>query len=111
MLPSESAAHNDALHRFRHIQPRAANGRVERHHPMIKEPAYQIIREMSRQIIQHQHDTQWRFWVARWMSQPGLPAFAVRALLFRRQFCPWVCFLALGENPRWLREEPQVQHL
>src|SRR5947209_10958515 len=98
MLTGECSADNDALHRLSHIQPGATNRRIERHHPMIEAPAHQVRREMSRQIIQDQYDTQRRFWIARWMPQPGLPAGAGRTLLFRRQFCSWVCLLDLGQH-------------
>src|SRR5439155_4730304 len=110
MLTRERSADNDALHRLRHIQPGATNGRIEGHHPMIEEPAYQIIREMSSQMIEDQHETQRRFWIAWWMPQPGLPACAGRALLFRRQFCSWVCFLDLGQYFGELLFEPGMEH-
>jgi len=73
MLPSQGSAHDDALHRLGHVEPRAAHGRVERHHPMIKEPEHQVIRQMPRQIIQHQHDAQGGFATARPIAQPRLP--------------------------------------
>ena len=56
MLSSESTWHNDTLYGLCHVEPRAPNGRVEGHHPMLEAPAHQIIRQMSRQIIQHQDD-------------------------------------------------------
>lgn len=54
MLPTEGAAHHDALHRLGHIQPGPTNGRGERHDSMLKEPTHQIIRPVPRQMIQNQ---------------------------------------------------------
>src|SRR5271157_3183581 len=56
MLAGQSAGHNDALHRLGHVEPRAAHRRVERHHPMCKEPAHQVMRHMPGQVIQDQDD-------------------------------------------------------
>src|SRR5258708_6734815 len=47
ILSAERTTDDDALHRLGHVEPGAPNGRVERHHPMVKQPAYQIIREMT----------------------------------------------------------------
>lgn len=65
---------------------------------MIKEPAHQIIRQVSCEIIQHQHNAQGRSGIARRMTQPRLPARAGGALGFGRQFCSWVLLLDLREH-------------
>ncbi len=57
MLTGERPAHDDALHRFGHIQPRAGEWRVERQNAMSKEPIDQIVGQVSGKIIPHYNDT------------------------------------------------------
>src|SRR2546421_1915854 len=87
MLTGERSADNDALYRLGHIQPGATNRRIEGHHPMIEAPAHQVRREMSRQIIEDQHETQRRLWVSRWLPPPGLPPGAGPPAPFPTQVC------------------------
>src|SRR5712692_3260270 len=54
ILSTERPSDNNALDRLCHIEPGAPNRRVERHHPVIKEPAHQLRGEVSSQIIQHE---------------------------------------------------------
>src|SRR5579859_343531 len=54
ILSTKSPPDKNALYRLCHIQPGPTNRRVERHHPMVKEPTHQLRGEMSCQIIQHQ---------------------------------------------------------
>src|SRR6266699_410215 len=93
MLTGQGPSHNDALHRLGHVEPGTANGRVERHHSMLKEPLYQVIRQMPRQIIQDQDDAQGRLGSARRMTQPRFPLGTERTLGFR-----WGCSCSISAS-------------
>jgi hypothetical protein len=111
VLPSQSARDTDALHRFRPVQPGAADGCGERHHAMLEEPLHQITGQVPCQGIQHQHDASW--WqgqVAGRMTQPRFPLRIQRALRFGGKALGRLFLLHLGEHVGQFPFQPGMHH-
>lgn len=60
MLSVEDTPFENTLDAFRHIQPRTAQRRVQRHDPLSKQPQNEFRRLVTRQIIQNQQHPQRR---------------------------------------------------
>src|SRR3954469_11015162 len=60
MLPVESAPLEEALDRFGHVQPAAAQRRVERHDAVAAEPEHHLGRLVAGEVVPHQEDPQRR---------------------------------------------------
>jgi hypothetical protein len=60
MLATQRTADQDALNGLSHIQPRATQRSVERHHAMGAQPADQLGRLVASEVVPHEQDTQGR---------------------------------------------------
>jgi len=82
-LSGESAADEDALDRLGHVQPGAAQGRIQRHDSVCDQPEDQARRLVASEVVQHQQHLQ-RWQVFRQGEPDGescLPALPGRAAL------------------------------
>ena len=88
----------------------ASNGRVERHHPMAKQPSDEIRSQVPCQVVPDQDNSQGRKALIGLMGQePRFPACIQRALCFGGELCSWVRLLDLGQHLRELLFEPRMQ--
>src|SRR3954466_12514690 len=60
LLPLERPALEDALDRLGHVQPAAAQGRVERHDAVPAQPQHPLGRLVAGEVVPHQEDAQRR---------------------------------------------------
>ena len=83
MLPGEPALLEDALHRLGHVEPRAAQGGVERHDAVVEQPAHEARGLVPGEIIQNQQHPQRRQLSPQReaLRQARLPALPVRSVL------------------------------
>src|SRR5436309_6037110 len=59
MLSAQGSVADDALHRFGHIQPRAADWGVQRHDPMCEQPGNHVGAQVSGQVVPDQQQSEW----------------------------------------------------
>lgn len=85
MLAIEGAALEDALNRLRHIQPRPAQRRIERHNAVREEPEDEAGCRVAGQVIQDQQESERREVLGERDpdGQPFLPALPAAAVLVR----------------------------
>src|SRR5713226_1917714 len=76
LLAIEGAALENTLDRFRHVQPRSAQGSIERHDAVREQPADKVTGIVPGQIVQDQEHAEWRWflWYGDAHAQPVLPA-------------------------------------
>ena len=70
----EGAADDDPLDGLGHVQPGAADRRVERHHAVVEQPADDRPAEVAGQVVPDQEHPEWRQGLDRRMTEPGLPS-------------------------------------
>src|SRR4051812_23395432 len=88
LLPLERPALEDALDRLGHVQPAAAQGRVERHDAVPAQPQHHLGRLVAGEVVPHQEDAQRRGALGageayRQTLLPGLPEGARRRRVAR----------------------------
>jgi hypothetical protein len=74
LLSVEGAADDDPLDGLGHVQPGAADRRVERHHAVVEQPADDRPAQVAGQVIPDQEHTEWRQGLGRLMTEPGSPS-------------------------------------
>ena len=73
LLSVEGAADDDPLDGLGHVQPGAADRRVERHDPMVEQPANDRPAQVAGQIVPDQEQAQWWQGLGRLVAEPGCP--------------------------------------
>src|SRR5687767_14083680 len=81
LLSVDGAADDDPLDGFGHVQPRAADRRVERHDAVLEEPADDGPAQVAGQVIPDEEHPEWRQGLGRLMTEPGCPPGERRALV------------------------------
>ena len=104
MLAGEGATADDALERFGHVQPGAAERRVQRHDAMLEQPVNDRPTEMPGEIVPDEDGAQRRQGRNRRMPQPGLPLGGRGTVRFRR-----LDHRQFGQDLLQFRHEPRVQ--
>ena len=82
LLPVQGTPNENALDGFGHVEPGAAQRGIERHDPLLDQPAHHIRGPMSGQVIpdqQHPQGGQF-FWQGQRLGQPSLPHLPQRAV-------------------------------
>ena len=84
-LAIQSTAHDNALDGFGHVEPGAAQGRVERHDALLDEPQDHVWRVVTGQIVPHQQHAQRRQQLGQrnWLRQSLLPTLPQSSLCRR----------------------------
>lgn len=105
MLLGQGACDNDALDRLGHVQPRPADRRIERQHPVLEEPLHNRLAQMPGEVVPDQDQA--RRWqrLARRVPQPGLPACCGRLLGLGRRHRGQGC-----QDPGQFGREPGMKH-
>lgn len=87
MLAGQSAVHQHPLDGLRHVQPGAAQRRVQRHDAVRHQPQHEGGRLVATEVVQDEQQAQWRhgLWEGEAHRQAGLPALIRRAM--RRRWC------------------------
>src|SRR3954447_21519781 len=81
LLSVEGAADDDPLDGLGHVQPGAADRRVERHDAMLEEPADDGRAQVAGQVIPDQEQSERWQGLGRLMTEPGFPPRQRRALV------------------------------
>src|SRR3954452_10567543 len=74
MLAVEGAADDDPLDGLGHVQPGAADRGVERHDPVLEEPAEDGPTQVAGQVVPDQEHAEWWQGLGRLMTEPSFPA-------------------------------------
>ena len=88
MLAIQGSPADDALDGLRHVQPRAAQRCVQRHHPVSEQPGDDRGTQVSGQIVPDQNQAEWWQWQVWDMAQPGRPLRWLAAGRCRRRTPP-----------------------
>ena len=88
MLPIQRSPADDALDGLRHIQPRAAERCVQRHHSVSEQPGDYRGTQVSSQVVPDQNQAEWWQWQVWNIFQPGRPVAWLAAGRYRRQTPP-----------------------
>jgi len=59
ILPGQRASSDDALDRFRHIEPASADRRIERHYPILQKPRDEVNALVALKIVKYKEHPQW----------------------------------------------------
>ena len=111
MRPDEGAAHDDALQRLGHVEPRARDRRVEGQDAALQQPAHHVVRQMPRQIIPDQDQAQGRSGLGALIGPlPVLPG--EQRMILRQERAPVSgCLVQVDRVPRCSSSlQPGMQH-
>lgn len=86
VLPGQCAGHNNPLQGLGHVQPGAAQARIERHDALLEQPAHDRPALMTCQVIPDQNHPQRRQGRLGWMAEPGRPLRRHGALRLRNRY-------------------------
>ncbi len=104
MLAGEGATANDALQRLGHVEPGAAEWRVQRHDAMLEQPVDDRPTEVAGEIVPNEDGAQGGQRRDRRMPQPGLPLGERGTVRFRR-----LDYRQASQDLLQFRHEPGVQ--
>lgn len=104
----EGPATDDSLHRFRHVQPGAAQRRREREHALGKQPGDDVRALVSGQVVPDEDGPQGRQRPGGFVAQPGVPCPQLRVgrVAGRR----WQLGQGSAQHPEGTRLQPGMEH-